>query len=409
MSKKNIETLCAYIENNKAKVYKIENNMLSDATDFIVNGYLKMLAVILQQPKEIIEPQLLLYRRIVAGAKNGYIAEDYLRMSLSVEIEDFINFASEMKDLDVKYRFIFDAMILSCISGKQDEQLRLVAEFSEALKIEKTELEYLAAVAKSVLREDAIDYLDIMESEPESIPGQTFFGYIRFLSKSYVMKNENTTVFQPTCEEDIDISKLNEISASNTPEVRLSQVKLNLSEFPLEFKDRKKVIIDSCEFVGGERYPIKFNNCEEIIIRNSSFTEFKTRTFEIKAASQVRILNTRFEKCQFEYERSTDDWQCLGGVIYFVEVLGSDTVGAPIILDKCTFNICGGINRSNYYSSEFICNHQAEVSDTSFNDCWHYHRKIDIDPGVPRSTMFAKGSKSIRCTFTNSANFCEKQ
>ena len=134
MSKRNIQNLCTFVKSNKASVYAIENRMLLGVTDHIVNGYLKMLAVVLQQANEISESQLFLYQRIIAGTIADKSAEDYLRMALSIEIEDFLDFISEMKNF--KYRFLFDAILLSCINGSSSEQLDFIVDFSELLKIE---------------------------------------------------------------------------------------------------------------------------------------------------------------------------------------------------------------------------------------------------------------------------------
>lgn len=58
MSSEHIKKLCEYIDQNKAKNYPIENAMLYESEDFIKNGYLRMLAVVLQVGNNITEGQL---------------------------------------------------------------------------------------------------------------------------------------------------------------------------------------------------------------------------------------------------------------------------------------------------------------------------------------------------------------
>lgn len=418
MSNKNIEDLCTYIKNNKAQMYAIENKMLTEETDFLINGYLKMLGVILQQAEEISEAQLYLYRRIVAGTPCDKSAEDYLRMALAITIEEYLEFAAELKELDVRYRFIFDAMLLSCVSEKQFKQLELVAEFSEELKINKIEMEYLATMAKCILRINSSDYVDADEIKPDSIPNDMFDDYIKLLSNSCVLRNDNMTILHPSCAEDVDISKLNMIANVNTPQIKLRSVKIDISEFPLVFSNHKKVIIDGCEFLNGDKCSdsiqidftpynavITFDNCDEVIITNSVFRDFTSRPIRIISACKITIINTCFENCMHEINSDRKDWLVSGSVIRADKMRENN----PIIIKDCYFYKCGGRNKRNYYRSQFICNHNVEVSNSRFCDCWNYHSNSEIDPECEKRTMFAPGSKALNCQFDNCATFCENE
>ena len=91
MSKSNLEALCDYLHKNRAELYPIENELLNSETDFIVNGYMKMLAVILQQPNEIHEGQIAIYKRLLASVNTDKSVEDYLRMALEITVEEFFS------------------------------------------------------------------------------------------------------------------------------------------------------------------------------------------------------------------------------------------------------------------------------------------------------------------------------
>lgn len=402
MANSNIEQLCEYLNNNKAKAYPIENDMLVSATDFVLNGYLKMLGVILQQSSEITEAQLSIYKRIIAGTESEKSAEDYLRMALEIEIEDFLNYTLEIKDSSIKYRFILDAMILTCVKEKNKEQIQLVAEFSESLEIEKEELYYISTMAKALLCMDTSAYVDAYEIKTNSISDDVFYGYIRMLSKGCIIQNSELTIFQPSCEEDVTVEKLSRISNVDTPTIKLSNVKINLSEYPLSFSNYKKIILDDCVFTGGDKHPIKFENCKEVIINNSSFSDFNVQTIIISNVNIVRITDSTFTHCCMKYRNGSDDWKALGGVIY----VGYAEELAPILIDGCNFVDCGGRNSENYYRSAFISNYRCDVNDSKFMDCWNYHKNTEIDPENKKRTMFAHGSKATRCTYENSAAFC---
>ena len=141
MDKSKIDLLCEYLNENVAKRYPIANSYLENNTDYIKNGYLKMLAVVMGQSGNVTKEQTELFKRIIEGAKVDEKAEDYLRMALEIEVNDFINFADECKDLELKYRFILDAIILTCVKDRTEGQLALISQFCESYGITKEELQ----------------------------------------------------------------------------------------------------------------------------------------------------------------------------------------------------------------------------------------------------------------------------
>lgn len=48
MNKDKITILCKYLDNSVAQRYPISNSELAGSTDYIKNGYLRMLAVVMQ-------------------------------------------------------------------------------------------------------------------------------------------------------------------------------------------------------------------------------------------------------------------------------------------------------------------------------------------------------------------------
>lgn len=399
MANTKIDELCTYLNANKAKLYPIENDMLKSATDFIVNGYLKMLGVILQQPSEITEAQLAIYKRIIAGSGSEKSAEEYLRMALEIEIEDYINFTSEIKELSLKYRFLLDAVILTCISDKNQEQIKLVAEFTETLSIDRKELEYITLMAKAILCLDTSMYVDACEIENIDIPEDIFFGYIRLLDKSCIIYNDNMTIFQPSFDEDVTVEMLSLACEIETPVIKLYNVKVNLGECLLKFLNHEKIIIDSCEFVGGD-HSISFVNCEEVIINNSIFKDFKVRTICSENVKRMHINQSTYSNCYMIYNGIFNIWGKLGGVINVGSGMES------LLIDNCLFDSCGGKNQVDVYKSAFIVNYDCDVNDTKFINCWHYHNGNFKDPESVKRTMFSSGSKATGCAFENSAAFC---
>ena len=135
-----IEALCNYLDKNVAKLYPVSNRSLSDSTDYMKNGYLKLLAVVMQQSGKISPSQLGMFGRIVEGAGVEYTADDYIRMALEIEIDEFVEFSRECRENSLRYRWALDAIILTCVQTETPEQVRLIAQICEAYGILKDEL-----------------------------------------------------------------------------------------------------------------------------------------------------------------------------------------------------------------------------------------------------------------------------
>ena len=168
MSSERIKKLCDYIDQNKAKNYPIENSMLSKTNDFLKNGYLRMLAVILQSGKTVTEGQLNLYERIVEGAESINSAEEYMRQALEIDIQGYLEFVNECRKTPLVYRFVLDSLVLIGDGEKEENTLKLDAYICESLRIRKEELYYLIIFAKMILAPKEENVNLILESVDES-------------------------------------------------------------------------------------------------------------------------------------------------------------------------------------------------------------------------------------------------
>lgn len=405
MNKDKIDNLCKYLWNNSAKQYPILNGQLADSTDYIKNGYLKMLAVIMQQSGIVSKAQLEIFKRIISGANTEKTAEDYLRMALDIEIEDYINFSDELKKLQLKYRWVLDAIIITCVQKGTQDQLILLAQFCESYKVSKNELRYIATMAKAIINMKVEDYVTAYGIKEDTIPDTVFSDYMYLISNKCVCSNEYMTIFQPTQKEDITVQVLEKIKEVNTPYIRIIGAEINLNNYDLKFLDKEKVILENCCFVGGSKYPISFSSCKEVIINNCSFENFSSRTLIIGEAVSVSINGCKFTNCKLKYSDKSIDWSVLGAVIYSLEPLN---VGRLDLINT-SFTDCGGINESNYFRSAFICNIKSYVDSCNFTNCWHLNNNIplgiQVDPDSQSRTMFTKGSYATNCKYENSALF----
>lgn len=408
MNKSKIDVLCEYLNNNTAKQYPVPNKELSGSTDYIKNGYLKMLAVILQQSGTVSDAQLEMFKRIVAGAMSENTAEDFLRMALDIEIEDYINFADECKDLQLKYRWVLDAVILTCVQERTPEQLKLIAQFCESFGVSKAEVKYIAAMAKAIVGMQVSDYVTAYEIKEDSIPDVVFSDYMYLISNSCVCHNEHMTIFQPSCKEEVTVQALEKIREANTPCIKIIGAVIEVDSCKLDFIDKEKVILEGCCFTESNKNSIEFIACKEIIIRNCKFTNFSTRTLIFNNVDTVLMDGCEFTNCKMKYYDNSYDWQVFGGVIYSDR---PSSVGRFDLINT-SFSDCGGINKAMYFKSAFISNIKSFVDKCSFTNCWHFSKArglfdegSSIDQENEKRTMFTKDSSATNCRYENSALF----
>jgi coenzyme F420-reducing hydrogenase delta subunit len=405
MGTEKINALCEYLNNNVAKRYPVTNRILNDSTDFIKNGYLRMLAVILQQVGDVSKPQLEMFKRIVEGVSADHTAEDYLRMALDIEIADYTNFTDECKNLDVRYRWLLDALIVTCVGEHQDSQLTLIAQFCESLEISKDEIKYVAEMAKAIIGMDKSGYVTALENNVDTVSSMTFSDYMYLILDDCVFGNGHMTMFQPRGSQDINVDNLNKIKEVETPVVKIVGADINLGELSLQFKNKESVILVGCNFTGGSKYPIEFNQCNRIVIKDCSFTGFKTRTLVVEEVDTIVIEGCTFKDCQYKYTE-WEHWYKLGGVIY------SNSASKVKLLNitNSSFVSCGGINANKYLSTVFISNINSTVNNCKFTDCWHYSEgNIKNESNTfhfQPITMFPSDSQATNCTFEDSAAFC---
>ncbi len=409
MKKENMSKLYSYLENNKPNIYPIGNKYLNYADEDFKIYYFKMLALLLQQNSEISENQKQLYKRLAVGVKNNVKILDFIEMQWDFKIEEFVNFIKQCKTSDLKYRFIFDGLILVCMEEKVHDQIKLLAYFCDELGIKKEELSYLAENAAAILEMSKAKFADAeINKSPLAVnlTNDIFAEYMEFAMKSFLFEGEKITLYCPVSNSETTIRDLSKAQSSLTPCVKIVGIKINLDEFGLGFKNREKVILENCVFTGGLNNSIIFENCEKVVIENCKFENFSTYAIKYKNVNSLEISHTQFLNCIRKYHSSDAHWTSEGQVILCMDEKISDGV----ILDNCVFDDCGGQNAYERTKSAFICNGRVKADKCRFIRCWNYRNcdkaAREKDPEDRRRTMFASGSLSVNCIFDDCALFC---
>lgn len=362
MANEKITKLCEYMDRNKAKNYPIYNQCLNQETDYIKNAYFKMLAVILQQT-EISNEQRNLFERMIAGIATDYTEEDYLRQALEIEIKEYVDFTEQCKEMSLKYRFLLDALLLTALDNKNQDQLSLVANFMEALKLQKNEVEYLAMLVRSILEQSSPLYTQAENIRPKSINYIALLEYIGLFVSGILCNTTDEIYIQSLNHDLLDWEQFQETNFKQR-NVTLKNLIIDMKEVPLSFTANESVRFENCEFIGENR-PITFTACKKIEIEKCTFRDFKTQTIIENEVGEVSIVDCKFINCQSHATRLLFYKGPLEGHIIAAENPYRNGINTII---QTEFKECGG----KYFSFAFISNCRCQVSQSKFYNCWRY-------------------------------------
>ena len=421
LSKDRTSKLPEYMSKNRTKSPPIGNRLIENVTDFIKNGYFKMLAVVLIQGGDIENSQSSIFERLIAGAHAELQMNAYLRQALELEIAAYVDFTDQYKVIGLKYRFILDTLILTAGKEQNGEQLKLIACFMESLKLNLDEVSYLTKLAKSILEQNPDIYVSAEAARPNSINYELFLDYTELFVKScvsrtddaYIIQNKNTYIFQSVSKKQITLPTRDNSASYAQLKVTFRNMIINVQDYSLIFEGNDAVILESCEFI-GKNFPVEFKNCKDVTIRNCTFKNFESRAIVEKELASVLIEKCKFVNCMITYTRDRGDWEELGSVIYTED----RSKNAMNVIVETEFRNCGGVNKRWYHSSAVISNCSCYVKLCKFYDCWHYSCSIlgsigarkdsdnsggFKDPDDDRRTLFPAGTRGEGNEIVNSA------
>lgn len=394
MSTESIKKLCEYIDKTKYKNYPISNYLLNSVDEYIKNSYFKMLAVVLQSEGNVNEEQKNLLQRMIAGAKCDYTMEDYFRQALSIEIEDFEGFMNSLRGLTLRYRFILDGLILNASYKDNVKAIKLLASLAEILKISKEELQYLVLLGKAVLEQNTGAYFAAQEQVTVQEPVANDYLDL-FIQNKGIWQDNDVTILYSLDNSDVNTMMLDRIKNKKTNTLKLLNLKFNIADYALVIENYQKVLIEKCTFI-GKNSPITLQNCAEVVVKESVFQDFISRTLVEENINKLSFIYCIFKNCKYNY--SDDYINDLGGVFYSKNI----NKNGINYFTHCIFDNCGAINKWDCPCLAIISNCQSYLDNCSFNKCWIYNsygNKIEWD-----NTMFTSDSQAINCKVEDSAN-----
>lgn len=388
----NIDKLVEYLESNKAKEYPIGNKQLQDMEDYIVNGYFKLLATVLQQGGRGLASQTELYKRWLAGAKVSTGMEEYIRQALAITVDEAVTFLTECRSLDIRYRLVLDMLVMITCDTKEESQTKLVALYCEALHITKSELTYMTKLAKAIVTMDGELLADLEEEAIQKKIASAMTGalteYATLVAPTGIYSNKQMTVIRQVSGNTLSTDILDKINTFTTPIVKIAAARISVATYELCIAGNvKHLILEDCDISGGDAKAIYVGYLEEITIQKCHFHNFNTCVLE-NLTGKATLVESSFTDC-YSF-----------GIYVGNPIIG--VLDGTVFLDRVVFINCG-IKGNFVFKHYIIADGENVVLDTcQFVNCWSYlgEDKIAMSNG---DVLFRKGTKATNCTVENSA------
>jgi|GEM_PF-2232009 hypothetical protein len=403
----NVSRFREILRNSKAETYPLANHPLAEQDEYTKGLYLKMLCMVVQYCEKLQEEQPLLLQRLIIGAEAEHNMLDYMRMALESDESFLFDFISNFRDHELKYLFVLDCLVVANCSGPAtQEQHEFIAELSEQLLLLKNDIYYLSLLAQCILEQDSDKYQRADEFRPSGVPFHSFLYFTKaFVSAFISRKGED---FYISSKEKVLFDFSNSVSSGpngpcvviHSPSVYLDSVVIDTKKHQMIFSG-EYVHLRNCEFIGSGN-PVLFRGCKKVVLEDCIFRDFTGRTIIVEEKIEdFQLKSCTFERCVWQYNRSSNDWQTLGAVIFTTNTAHIKNC----VIDNCTFNDCGGANSQNYYSSAIISNCICIVRNSTFINCWNRNSVTHIDPDSSSRTLFLPNTENENNRVIDSAAF----
>ncbi len=376
------------MEEMKTEMYAISNPVTAALDEYIKSLYIKMLCTVVQYENDPSEMQLLYLRRLHKGIQIDNSIEDFMRMALDISEVDVQEFIDIMRGNHARYYFALEGILLVSMGKGEQASYEYLGELIELICISKRELEYLSTVARSILEQDSEYYDKAKSIAPESVEGFAVVPYIaNFYAGAIVDTRIEKHFYAPNRDWNYGFWFP---CLFQEKKVTFSNLAFEMSS-AFEFNGCEIVVFRNCVIKGND-YSVYLRRCGDVKFINCRFYDFSSYTIVDDTVENLSLLKCEFENCLLHYNRMSDDWKEIGGVVHVtnnVKDIGykADNHQYEVKMSGCEFRNCGGKNESNYYSSAIICNGRCEVKDCKFINCWNYN-KDNIDPENKRRSLF---------------------
>ncbi|OON99689.1 MAG: hypothetical protein ATN35_11370 [Epulopiscium sp. Nele67-Bin004] len=388
-----MEQFRAYLQKTRGASYPVHAHPIQQKAAYEKDMYFKMMCLVLEYNSEMNKEQTILLERLILGTNARHTIGEYIRQSYEIDNKLYKTFVEEVLIDEIKYAFIADVLVFTQISKLGDETIQFITELVECLKIDETQLVYLLKLAKAILEQDMEIYLD-ETTRFAPIEYTDVLCYLIQKGEVLATVEDDTVVFESDNLVSMDFStyiKNGKCEFSNKKLVRFFGLYINLGDMQLSFTDVDQIEFVNCVFIGGE-HNVVMAKCKNISIVDCVFKEYKTHVVYCQnRTGQVVIKDTKIRDFDFDGKTSQE----VGVAIYGYNVEG-------LTIDNCQFNNIS-VRSNKEYGNSIISNCKASVTNSKFENCWHYHSNNTRDEGTSGSVLFSKLSENVNNTVVDSA------
>lgn len=310
----NIKGIRNMLKKEKEDREAIINQELVNLDENEKNLYLKVLCTVVQYENEPSSEQIRYLKRIVSGIGVDSTAGEFMKLALEITGEDIQEFLSVFSEINAKYYFAFDGLLLVSMENKSEDNYEYLNELIEMLEINKNDFEFVSLVAKSVSKQDSGLYDDARDLVTERTKDLNFAPYLKDYYVGAIVDTEVEKYYSVT-----DKEKSKSMKFPNTYTERFvtfENLSISLSE-QWYFKGCERVVFKNCDLTSGGKI-LDFCSVGQVIFDGCKASDFTNRVAYFTNINKLEVLNSEFLNCGYTTNESAE-----GGVFSINNESGS--------------------------------------------------------------------------------------
>lgn len=287
-----IDAVRAYFKEHKAERYPFENPYLREKEEYIQSLYYRMLCALVRYPDEPDDIQILYIRCLMAGAQAEHTFQDYMKMALDLDTDDISEFISAFHEDELRFYFCVDGLVLLSAVQAHEKAYALLSELIELLGITKNELRYLSAMATAIVTQSSQAFDSAKARTTRSTKDLSFYPYVKEFYSGLILDTPTEKHIYSTDGGEVSLSQYGPYT---TKRVVIENISCVLDQ-DIKFEGCEEVIIRNCILKGNE-YRFEFHRVGKVIIENCEISDFSNRFAYLKDTNNLFVQNNHFINC----------------------------------------------------------------------------------------------------------------
>lgn len=290
-----IEEIRSEMENMKSEKYALVNPVLKALDEYVRNLYIRVLCTVVQYENEPSEMQELYLKRIISGMGVEDPLEEHMRRALEISDVDMREFIKIMLDSDagIKYYFALEGLLLEAMGDPGRANYEYLALIMELCDISKRDLEYLCAVAGSVLKQESALFDQAGQLAGENTGQLNFRPYVSSYYAGAIVNTDTEKYYiAPNIQNSAGVVLQTEY---NERTVTFENLMISI-DGQWDFNGCEEVVFRNCRLTGGSHF-IRLESVRCVRIEKCRFTGFSDGVFECHLVNHMTICESEFTDC----------------------------------------------------------------------------------------------------------------